>query len=233
MPKPEFFRQWANYYTNLSCLKRTAAVAFVEGKDDKPFWKKVFAHAGLQVLLFCGLDNAENKATGKQHCLKFLPYLNKRFILCIDSDYDYIKQRRPGYNAQKFVLQTYTYAIENHYLASNSDAQEFLKQYSNIIHNAFLAHLEGEEGAGVFSNLVAPYSPQEAALEELQEQLAQCLPAKKENNYAALGLTADNTYLFIKAKTLKHKLKCGSALTFSHFPMDKMKADIAVIFAKK
>ncbi|MDR0566777.1 MAG: DUF4435 domain-containing protein [Prevotellaceae bacterium] len=235
MSKQDFYRKWAMSYSHEADLKKKLeAVVFVEGKDDKPFWEAVFMHASKQVRVITGVDNPENPASGKQERLKYFPHLNKRFFICIDSDYGYIKQAHPEYNAQNFVLQTYTYAIENHYLASNGKLQDFLKQHSSIIYGAFLAHLAAGTSVNKFCESVKPPDGRNESLDALQKNIREkqlpCVDNRcMDNRYAALGLAADNVYLFMKAKMLMQPLRCGNDLSFEHFPMDKIQKDIAAI----
>jgi hypothetical protein len=229
MSDSNFYRKWAKWYTNQTYLKRIDAVVHVEGETDKSFWQKVLSHAGLRVRPVAGSDNLEDQTSGKKQCLKYLPYLNPRFFVCVDSDYDYLKKQQPENFSKFFVLQTYTYAIENHYLASNAGLQNFLQKYANIIYPAFLSHLAENSPIDEFCRFVAPKSPVATTLEKLQQNVWKRYPDEKPNLYTAAGLNADNVYLFMKAKLLKSALKCGEYLTFDHFPMNKIFADIAAL----
>lgn len=230
MPELDFYRKWAIYHSGEAQLKRLDAVAMVEGEADKLFWHAVFAHFSERVRVISGKDNTEKQAGGKRECLKYFPYLNRRFFICIDSDYDYIKQAQPEHNAQNFVVQTYTYAIENHYLASNEKLQDFLRRYSNTIYGVFLAHLTAGGSVNDFCKDVAVSNARDEALEKLRNNIRE-KPCADDNRYAAQGLTADNVYLFIKAKMLRQPLNCGDDLSFDHFPMDKIRSDIVEILA--
>jgi hypothetical protein len=231
-PGNNFYRKWARWYTGQTYLKRLDAIVHVEGETDKIFWKQVLAQAGLNVRPVSGSDNRENQTSGKKQCLKYRPYLSPRFFICIDSDYDYLKQTPPPYSAKDFILQTYTYAIENHYLASNPFLQDFLRAYSRIIYPAFLAHLDDDSPIDEFCRFTVP-SANHAALETLQRRIKKRLPAHAPNRYTASGLTSDNTYLYIKAKLLKSALKCKENLSFKHFPMNKILEDAAGIGKEK
>jgi hypothetical protein len=227
-PENNFYRKWARWYTDQTYLKRLDAIVHVEGETDKIFWKQVLAKAGLNVRPVSGSDNREEQTSGKKQCLKYRPYLNSRFFICIDSDYDYLKQTPPPYSAKDFILQTYTYAIENHYLASNPSLQGFLRDYSRTIYRAFLVHLEDNSPIDEFCRFTAPPA-RPAALEALQRRIKKRHLPHATNRYTASGLTADNTYLYIKAKLLKSILKCKENLSFRHFPMNKILEDAAEI----
>ncbi|MDR2802591.1 MAG: DUF4435 domain-containing protein [Prevotellaceae bacterium] len=236
MPKQDFYCKWAGFYAGEAALKKTDAVVLVEGKTDKPFWEKIFQHAQKCVRIMAA-NETKTETGGKVECLKYYCFLSKRFFICIDSDYDYILQSQPERHARNFVLQTYAYAIENHYLASNVGLQDFLKRYATIIYPAFLSHLAtGSQmrdfNIRKFSKDIAFTDGHNDNLEVLQKKLQAKYPnAQPIATATAAGLTADNTYLFIKAKSLRGRLQCGDDLSFSHFPMNKIIEDIAVIFA--
>jgi hypothetical protein len=229
----QFHKRWAMFYANEAIMRRIDAVAFVEGKDDKPFWHAIFEHAGLRVNVITGTNNVNNKGTcGKQECLKYFLFASKKFIVCIDSDYDYLRNTHPEWNPHHYLLQTYTYAIENHYLASNPALHDFLREYSHVIYYPFLRHMHNYGSVNEFCMRVAPYNGHYGALHALQHHITNVYAPKPENPFAACGLTPDNTYLYIKAKVLTGRLQCGSRLRFDHFPMAKIFADIAVIFGR-
>jgi hypothetical protein len=227
-PGANFYRKWARWYSDQTYLKRLDAIVHVEGESDKMFWKQALARAGLTVRPVSGADNREDQTSGKKQCLKYRPYLNTRFFICIDSDYDYLKQTQPPYGPKDFILQTYTYAIENHYLASNPFLQGFLRDYSRIIYPFFLAHLDDNTPIDEFCRLTVP-SAAHTSLEALRRRIEKRLSPQAQNHYAAAGLAADNAYLYIKAKLLKGVLKCKENLSFGHFPMNKVLEDAAVI----
>jgi hypothetical protein len=225
MNEQKYHRRWALFYANEAAMKRIDAVAFVEGPTDRAFWRQIFEHAGLRVNVITG-SNSTNKPCGKQECLKYFPFLSKRFIICIDSDYDYLRQLYPQRNARHYVLQTYAYAIENHYLASHPGLRDFLRDYSRIIHQHFLRHLSEGDSINEFCEKVAPQNSRRESLTALQKYLGEDIAPIPDKPYRALGLTPDTTYLYIKAKVLKGRLQCGNRLSFDHYPMEKILRDI-------
>jgi hypothetical protein len=235
MPAHNFYRKWASFHVGEAALKKIDAVALVEGKADKPFWGKIFRHTKKQVRVIAGSDTKTHTG-GKQECLKYFPFLTEQFFICIDSDYDYIRQSQPAHHVRNFVLQTYAYAIENHYLAANAGLQDFLQKYSVIIHPAFLTHLAAGSKMQAFNrefNEDITFADRRTpALEALQKNIRAKYPAGTIANTTATaaGLVPDNTYLFIPAKILKHKLQCGDNLSFAHFPMNKIIDDIKTLF---
>ncbi len=229
--KRAYYEKWAKYFVNTTISKKLDTIAFVEGRSDKVFWGAVFAQAGIRAKLMSGDDTGS--ASGKNECLKYLPHISsKRFLICIDSDYDYLKPETPRYGTRQFVLQTYTYAIENHYLAITIEARDFLQTYSRIIFNAFLHHLSTNTHIRDFCNTTVPDNMSAGALENLQNRLETQYPEQLENTYTRAGLIPENTYLYIEAKLLCAKIPTNGYLSdFSYFPMNKIMADISALFA--
>lgn len=239
MSAHSFYRKWARFYESETILKGVDAIVLVEGKTDKPFWEKVFHHAQKRVRLIAGSET-KTRTGGKQECLKYYPFLRRRFFICIDSDYDYILQTRSAHNIRHFVVQTYAYAIENHYLAANAGLQQFLQRYSAIIYPAFLHHLSlgprMKEFNKDFNTITAFTDMRESSLIALQKNIQKRypnnLPITSTVTMAIdIGLCPDNTYLFIPAKILKHKLRCSDDLSFTHFPMNRILDDIRQLMA--
>ena len=89
-------------------------------------------------------------------CLKYLPYLGPKFLICIDSDYRRLTRER-GIDARHHVLQTYTYSFENHHCFAGGldevcrrvttlqnnvfDFKAFLESYSQAVYELFLWHI--------------------------------------------------------------------------------------------
>ena len=159
LDEQKHYQSLARYYTNLTILKRCKAVIHFEDKSDEIFWKvffnKCFPDKTFLFLLYS--KNPEgNKTTGCEQCLKFKHFLNKSFLICIDSDYRYLLQE-PDINIRHFIFQTYTYSFENHICFSNGlddicklsakfdnsiyDFNAFFKKYSIIIYDLFIWHI--------------------------------------------------------------------------------------------
>ncbi len=154
------YQSLARYYTNIPILqKKCRAVVHLEGDADKIFWKPFFdrflPEDSFRFLPYSKNENG-NDTSGCEQCLKFKPYLNRNFIICIDSDYRYLLGE-PDLDADHFVFQTYTYSIENHICHCEGlddvckssckfdntiyDFKAFLENYSRIIYNLFIWHI--------------------------------------------------------------------------------------------
>lgn len=155
----EHYQYWAAHFAGEAFLKHCVASVHVEAKADEEFWRKIFRYyvVGKDFNFISESSTPKGTvATGVNHCLKYKPYLSKHFFICIDSDYRYLMQEK-GFTPAQYVIQTYTYSIENHlcYAAQLNDLSEkqlqikntvfdfelFLNAYSKIIYEVLILHL--------------------------------------------------------------------------------------------
>lgn len=102
-------------------LYRVDVIARVEAEDDIDFWRGVIHNARPTVKVkFIPSEVASGvRHQGKSICLKYRNYLNRHFVVCVDSDFDNFT-RQGLLTPPQFMLQTYTYSWENHHcVASN------------------------------------------------------------------------------------------------------------------
>lgn len=147
-------RQWysavAQNLGNIYILSKVDVVLRVESEDDITFWQKALhaARPSLKAKFFpCTIGgNGEIRQKGKTICMHYVNKLNNHYMICVDSDFDNFT--RPGVlSRDKFILQTYTYSIENHYCYAHhlqntwNNAQvrnfsftNFLKELSEILY---------------------------------------------------------------------------------------------------
>ena len=154
-----YYQGLARYYTNLSILKRCMATVHVEGKTDRPFWEPMFRRSfPNERFYFISYSKSINgkETSGCWQCLKFRKHLNKRFFICIDSDYRLLMQEK-DIDIKHLIFQTYTYSFENHLCFSATlnrvckivtgfentvfDFEIFFKRFSSIIYEFFVWHL--------------------------------------------------------------------------------------------
>ena len=141
-------------------LLRVDCAVRVEGKKNTDAWfwsetiKKVLPEKTFKVYKYSNLPT-EN-STGKQNVLQFKDFAARDFILCVDSDYDYLLEnpdlQRP------FIFQTYVYAVENYQCyasnlknilqkrfdtegVSDFDFEDFIRRYSQVIHRLLVYSL--------------------------------------------------------------------------------------------
>jgi len=150
------YRDQARDLANIPILRRdVTACIHLEDKEDKFFWDALLQsqRPGHYHFVTQSKSQSGNETSGSRQCLKFRPYLSKRFFIGIDSDVHYLQQE-PGFDAAHFVCQTYTYSWENHYCeakalqsrfeaicperASKFDFVEFLTAYSKAVFKPML-----------------------------------------------------------------------------------------------
>lgn len=157
--KKEHYQSLANYYKNLTILKRQKASVHLEAKEDELFWGRIFKHyfpkENFRFITYSKSHNG-NDTTGSAQCLAYKDYLSKEFVICIDSDYKYIYGEL-GIDIQHFIFQTYTYSFENHICFSSGlsnvcrestgyenkyyNFEFFFEQYSEVIYELFAWHI--------------------------------------------------------------------------------------------
>lgn len=150
----------SEYFEATSALqKRNRVMVYVEGYDDIPFWRAIFDEFETSDRRFEISTPARNDlAKGKKVVLQFAPQAGRNLILCVDSDFDYLfgdlSSQSRMVNHTPFLLQTYTYAIENYLCYPPSlhsvcvratkkdvhlfDFEEFMREYSRIIYPVFV-----------------------------------------------------------------------------------------------
>ena len=141
---------------------RRRIIAYVESYDDIPFWRSLFEEFEndeyyFQVMLPSSTSLAKGKKMVLMNTLNTAE-LGKSLIACVDSDYDFLLQGATAtsrkINGNKYIFQTYTYAIENHHCYAESlhevcvqstlndrpliDFPAFMKRYSQIAYPLFL-----------------------------------------------------------------------------------------------
>lgn len=157
--KQKHYKSLANYYRNISIMKRQKASVHLEAKEDELFWERIFKYYfpddNFRFITYSKSHHG-NSTTGSAQCLAYKDYLSKEFIICIDSDYKYIYEE-PEIDIQHYIFQTYTYSFENHlcYSKGLSDVckkstgyennyfnfELFFKQYSCIVYELFVWHI--------------------------------------------------------------------------------------------
>lgn len=124
------YKLQATYFANV-LTHQTNAIACVhlEDSEDKAFWNTLLQsyRSGFYYYISYSRSQKDKDTSGCEQCLKYRPYLSKRFFICIDSDMRYLLQEAE-LDAAHFVCQTYTYSWENHYCEANALQQRFESQ---------------------------------------------------------------------------------------------------------
>lgn len=141
---------------------RRRIVAYVESYDDVAFWRTLLEEFEdedhyFQVMLPSATSLAKGKKMVLMNTLNTAE-LGKSLIACVDSDYDFLlqgtTQTSRKINRNKYIFQTYTYAIENYRCFADSlhevcvqstlndrpviDFNKYMKRYSEIVYPLFL-----------------------------------------------------------------------------------------------
>lgn len=140
-------------------------LVYVESEEDIAFWRDILHPFEAGKFKFeINLPSATTLEKGKASVLKLKNNVGKHFILCVDSDYDYLLQQRTTtssvINSSPYIFQTYAYAIENLRCYSQSlrlvctqsvksdklniDFDELLQKYSQVIYDLLIWSLAFE-----------------------------------------------------------------------------------------
>ena len=126
---------------------RTNIRAYVEDDADVPFWYYYFSKQKMPVIITA----VGNDKRGKQIVLNYADRLSKEFILCVDSDFDYLHQRKTEQSKliidNQFIFHTYLHSIENY------------KCYASILNNVIVGATNTTENINFnFINFLENYS---------------------------------------------------------------------------
>lgn len=141
---------------------RRKIIAYVESYEDIGFWKELLAEFETDERYFqVMLPSATTLTKGKKMVLMNTlnpDELGKSLIACVDSDYDFLMQNKTAssrkINGNKYIFQTYAYAIENYRCYAESlhnvvvqatlndrhlvDFGRFFSRYSEVAYPLFL-----------------------------------------------------------------------------------------------
>lgn len=153
----------SDFFAASSKMQRSGKVmVYVEGYEDIAFWRSVLDEWETPDRRFeISTPIRGDMAKGKKVVLNFAPQAGDSLILCVDSDFDYLlgnyNEQSRTVNANKYVIQTYAYAIENllcYPPSLNSiavkatkndmrifDFEYFMREYSKVIYPLFLWYL--------------------------------------------------------------------------------------------
>ncbi len=154
----EFIKQEATFLGAIAAVR-------IEDPTDEAFWTTVFeATIPDKKIAFYPYSNTPTpQTTGKKSVLKYRNFADAQLWLCIDSDYDYLRQSDEI--KHPFILQTYLYAVENYrcYAPNLSkvlqnavaltnievDFTLFFTEYSKIIHELLICSILAEDTEGI------------------------------------------------------------------------------------
>lgn len=126
----DVYQEQARYFANVPLMQSgVVASVHLEDGEDKTFWNAMLQnqHPGQYYFITHSRSPKGYDTKGCEQCLKYRPYLSKRFFICIDSDMRYLLQEL-NLDAANYICQTYTYSWENHYCEASALQQRFEKQ---------------------------------------------------------------------------------------------------------
>ena len=128
----DVYQEQARYFANVPLMQRDIiACVHLEDDDDKTFWDAMLQsrHTGQYKFITYSRSHKGYDTKGCEQCMKYRPYLSKRFFVCIDSDMRYLLQEA-DLDAANYICQTYTYSWENHFCEASALKQRFEAQCS-------------------------------------------------------------------------------------------------------
>lgn len=157
--KSRFFDAVARYEANSPVLSKFDIYFRVEDRADIRFWEQMVQPLaqGKRVKFFPYGVRGSNRVTGKSYILKSIPVANAHYILCVDSDFDYLLER-DGLSATRYVLQTYTYSWENHHCFAESLQEKWSEFSAGCLPFDFAGFLQRLSGAIYIPLLVLLYA---------------------------------------------------------------------------
>lgn len=235
----------ANYYKNLHLRDRSVtAVIHVENKADESFWNTQLQSIkpGHYHFVSYSKNDDGHDVSGCEQCLKYRPYLNRNFFICIDSDLRLLTGEQ-GLNPSNFIAQTYTYSWENHLCETKHLQQKsifhlenlefsfvtFLEELSRILYRPLLYLVYHQiHGSSHLWNLkkfnqciyLQPCSDDlkengKRYLLKVKNYFDQSISTLNfQDDFVSQGLTPENAYLHIQGHQLyKLIIHIGSILT--------------------
>ena len=120
-----------------------------DGREaDENFWTSIFNVAlPDKKVMYYFVGQTSSSTACKSICLKYKDYTSPHFVLCIDSDFDFILEDK--FPDRPFVFHTVTYSWENHYCWS--------QQLDALLHGvATECHFNFDNFVTRFSQLIYP-----------------------------------------------------------------------------
>jgi hypothetical protein len=150
-------------------LLRIDCAVRVEGKLDADalFWSRILESVlpDLTFKIYRYANYPTGNTYGKLNVLKFKEFVGRDFILCVDSDYDYLLEKEEL--RHPFIFQTYVYSVENYQCYAPSllsilkqflskedirfDFVDLMERYSSIIYQLLVYSLFSMKTDGEFN----------------------------------------------------------------------------------
>ncbi|NOQ35903.1 MAG: DUF4435 domain-containing protein [Methylococcaceae bacterium] len=144
------YRRASNLFQ--SKLKPKLIDVYVENFDDISFWHNILCDYEKQANIKFNIRaySRNNFMDGKEGLKKLFHQTGDYFIICLDSDYDYLlaenSDKAQEINSNPYIFQTYAYSIEN------------LKSYAESLNNLCVQATHNTEEIIDFFILIENYS---------------------------------------------------------------------------
>ncbi|MCF0195361.1 MAG: DUF4435 domain-containing protein [Bacteroidaceae bacterium] len=130
----DWIKAQAQDFENIPLLdsKYIASVHLEDGEDEL-FWNAMLQSIkpGLYYFIYRSRAKTGYTTSGCTQCRQYLPYLSKRFFICIDSDHYLLKEdTSKQHKASDFVAQTYSYSWENLVCEKDSMHRRYHAQFT-------------------------------------------------------------------------------------------------------
>lgn len=237
-----YYASLAKRYKADSLMRGYKAVVCLEDKNDTHFWEDILRQAypndTFDFVSFTRTPSG-SEATGCEQCLLYVPYLDNRLAIAIDSDMRYLMQE--SVLANKYVLHTFTYSFENHLCYAHRienilvtlgngaiafDIHHFLSEYSSSVYPLLLYYLEGNiTMEDLNKTTIIPFSSDtslssngaaiiQSLKDRIQDVIGTYIPSKEvKGHFQALELTEDSAYLYVRGHNLYNLIyKIGKSI---------------------
>lgn len=240
----DWIRKQARLYRNLALTGRYQAVVHLEDKEDESFWDAQLQNVspGRYRYLYYSKSDKGTDTRGCEQCLRFKPYLTKRFFICIDSDLRLLRGDKE-HVAANHIAQTYAYSWENHLCEATHlcertnrllsqqidfDFLSFIDAFSKIAYRPllYLVHYSAHDNLNRLWNIskfnaCIPLQPKRSELEDNGKKYLEDVKQRFDKAIANLAeepgdvasVTEANAYLHIQGHQLyKLVLHIGTLL---------------------
>jgi Protein of unknown function (DUF4435) len=241
---------------NNQIFNRNTVQVYVENEEDVPFWKYFFTKYDIETSV--SPATKAHLEGGKSSVLSFEKQVNRSFLLCVDSDNDYIMQGQAAVSRRviqnPYIFETYLYAMESYRCYSKYlhnivvdavladerifDFEFFLEQYSEIIYELFIKFIYFEKihqlEFEVYKQKKAILSAEDFLIWRAQYNFTPHIFSQNSNFCPAIKILtpikiADNGQSALADLKIKVDTTYANLPTVSQQDLDKIKTDLATL----
>ena len=127
-----------NVFLSGNINDRDKGFVFVEDDSDSSFWEEFISHFYPDEYTFRTSSKSGEKVTGKRFLESIYDKASSKFIIAVDSDYDYIASKSQpdhAFNHSNYIIHTYGFSRESVQLEKRSLHNFFRRCKWTISHN--------------------------------------------------------------------------------------------------